>query len=45
VCFTWWSAILTVVMSIAYVQVGRKVVMMSPGFMYEPYSPQEPIPF
>jgi hypothetical protein len=28
-----------------YVQVGLKVVMMSPGFVYEPYSPREPIPF
>ncbi|XP_047068164.1 39S ribosomal protein L45, mitochondrial-like [Lolium rigidum] len=26
-------------------KVGLKVVMMSPGFVYEPYSPREPIPF
>jgi hypothetical protein len=36
---------LSVVMFISFVQVGMKVVMMSPGFVYEPYSPRERIPF
>ncbi|XP_020108798.1 39S ribosomal protein L45, mitochondrial isoform X2 [Ananas comosus] len=26
-------------------QVGLKVTMLSPGFVYEPYTPREPIPF
>jgi len=26
-------------------KVSRKIVMMSPGFVYEPYSPRERIPF
>nr|CAD1833685.1 unnamed protein product [Ananas comosus var. bracteatus] len=26
-------------------QVGLKVTMLSPGFVYEPYAPREPIPF
>ncbi|WVZ95345.1 hypothetical protein U9M48_041125 [Paspalum notatum var. saurae] len=26
-------------------KVGLKVVMMSPGIVYDPYSPREPIPF